>query len=210
MPATLPSRARRTTLAALGTLGAAALLAGCSALNTVTSDVSSFGDWPAGRSGGSFAFDRLPSQQAQAEQAALLEAAARGALEKAGFRPAAEGQAPDLLVQIAARTSRADRQPWADPLWWHGGFGYWRVSPWSGPYWNLGLRYEPMRYDREVAVLIRDRASGRPLYEARAANEGNRSLDRETAGAMFEAALMDFPRTGPNPRSVSVTLPGRP
>lgn len=202
-------RTRRTALAAL-TLAVAAALAGCAGLQTVASDVSSFGEWPAGRSGGSYAFDRLPSQQAQAEQAALLEDAARGALEKAGFAPVAAGAAPDVLVQLGARTSRAAVQPWADPIWWHGGFGTWRGSAWGGPYWGLGWRHEPLRYDREVAVLIRDRASGRPLYEARAANEGGRSLDRTTAAAMFEAALMDFPASGPNPRTVRVTLPSAP
>ena len=32
--------------------------------------------------------------------------------------------------------------------------------------------YRSPRYDREVAVLIRDRASGKPLYEARASSDG--------------------------------------
>lgn len=187
-----------------------ALLSGCAGLRTVESDVSSFGDWPAGRAAGSYAFERLPSQAARADQTARIEDAARPALEKAGFQPAPEGQQPDVLVQVAARTSRADTGPWDDPLWWRGGFGYWRHAPWPGPYWSMSARYDRVRYDREVALLLRDRASGKPLFEARASNEGTTGLSADTLGAMFEAALMDFPKLGPNPRRVVVTLPPAP
>ena len=38
---------------ALCSIGAAALLAGCAGIGSVTSDVSSFGDWTAGRAPGS-------------------------------------------------------------------------------------------------------------------------------------------------------------
>lgn len=189
---------------------AGALLAGCSGIRTVSSEVSSFGDWPVERQPGTYAFDRLPSQQAMAEETERLEAAARPALEKAGFKPAAEGQAPDVLVQVGTRALRTDAYPWDDPLWWRGGFGYWRHSPWAGPYWGIGLRYDRPRYDREVAVLLRDRASGKPLFEARASNEGSYPAEGATLGAMFEAALMDFPKLGVNPRRVVVQLPGAP
>ena len=53
-------------------------------------------------------------------------------------------------------------------MWWRGGFGYWRSRPFGGPYppWGpYGYRGEPSRYDREVALLLRDRANGTPLYE---------------------------------------------
>ena len=188
--------------AALVTL---ATLAGCAAMRNVASDVSTFGDWPAGRKPGSYAFERLPSQQAQPAQADAAEAAARPALAKAGFVEAAPGQAPDVLVQVGARITRTDLYPWADPLWWHGGFGYWRHGPWMGPSWSLSMRYDATRYEREVALLIRDRASGKPLFEARASNEGGTAAGDETLAAMFEAALVDFPKTGINPRRVVVT-----
>lgn len=188
-------------------LAAALLLGGCAAMRSVSSDVSSFGDWPADRKPGTYAFERLPSQQQAAEATEVLETAARGALGKAGFEPAAPGREPDVLVQVGARSGRAD-QPWSDPLWWRGSFGYYRHGPWIGPRWGLGMHWESARYDREVAVLIRDRASGKPLFEARASNEGNTSqAGSTTLAAMFEAALMDFPRLGMNPRRVVVTLP---
>ena len=185
-------------------------LAGCATLDSVTSEVSSFGEWPAGRSPGTYAFERLPSQQQQAAQADALEAAARPALEKAGFKPAAEGTAPDVTVQVGARMTRTDYGPWNDPFWWQGGFGYWRRGPWVGPSWSMSVYASPPRYDREVAVLIRERATGKPLFEARASNESVTAAGAAVTAAMFQAALLDFPKTGLNPRRVSVPLAPRP
>jgi hypothetical protein len=188
---------------------AALLLSGCAALQQVTSEVSSFGEWPADRKPATYAFERLPSQAASAKEADELEAAARPALEKAGFVQAAPGAEPDVLVQVATRTSRADRQPWDDPIWWRGGFGYWRHGPWIAPRWGVSLRHDLTRYEREVALLIRDRKSGKPLFEARASNEGGSAAGSETTGAMFQAALADFPKLGINPRRVTIQLAAR-
>lgn len=187
---------------------AAALLAGCASLSNVSSDVSSFGDWPGDRKPGTYAFDRLPSQQQpqQLAETEKVEAAARPALEKAGFTPAPDGQAPDVLVQVGVRSTTTERYVWADPVWYRGGFGTWRYSPWMGPGWgwSMSARVEPARYDREVALLLRDRASGKPLFETHASNEGSGSLGATTMAAMFEAALLDFPHLGVNPRRVVV------
>ena len=199
---------RRLLFTAFTALTAAgALLAGCASVSSVTSDVASFGDWPAGRPSGSYAFERLPSQQGQADEAAALEKAAAGALAKAGFTPAAAGQEPEVLVQLGARFTQTLRAPWDDPLWWGGGFGRFRHGPWAGPSWSLSWRYQPPVYQHEVAVLLRDRASGKPLFEARASNDGTSRADAATVAAMFEAALMDFPKLGLNPRRVTVALP---
>lgn len=183
------------------------VLAGCATVNQFSAEVSTFGNWPAGRQPGTYAFERLPSQQAQADTVQQLEDAARPALAQAGFQPAAAGSTPDVLVQVGARVSRTDRSPWDDPLWWHGGFGSWRHGPWRGPVWGASWRLDPPRYDREVAVLLRDRASGAPLFEARASSEGfQRSTDSTALQPLFRAALLDFPATGVNPRQVVVPL----
>lgn len=186
--------------------GAAALLAGCAGIGSITSDVSSFGDWPAGRAPGTYAFERLPSQQAQAEQAAALEQAAAPALARAGFRPVAAGQDPDVLVQLGARFTRTTVSPWDDPLWFSGGFGRWHRGPWIGPSWSLSWHMTPPRYESEVALLLRDRASGKPLYDTRAATEGTGRADAATVAAMFQAAMADFPRPAISPRRVTVPL----
>ena len=185
---------------------AAAALSGCAALNSVTSDVSSFGEWPSARKPGTFAFERLPSQQTRAAETDALEAAARPALLKAGFTAVAAGAEPEVLVQVGSRVGRSE-PTWAAPIWWGGSFGYYRHGPWIGPRWGLNYQYDALRYDREVAVLIRDRSSGKPLFEARASNEGIASnASGNTLAAMFEAAMLDFPRLGMNPRRVSVPL----
>lgn len=201
----MPTLPRRSLLVATA---ATLLLGGCAGLNTLTAEVSSFGEWPADRKPGSYAFERLPSQQARAAETEALEAAARGALAKAGFSPVAEGATPDVLVQVGSRVGRAEA-PWADPFWWRGGFGTWRPNPWVGPRWGYSLQFDmSARYEREVALLIRDRASGKPLFEARASHESaSTSAGAPTLAAMFAAALTDFPKLGLNPRSVTVTLP---
>lgn len=182
-------------------------LGGCAGLATLHSEVSTFGDWPAGRQGGTYAIERLPSQQAQAERQSRLEEAARPALEAAGFRAAAPGAEPDVLVQLGLRSTRIETSPWADPLWWRGGVGAWRYGPWIGPRWSPFALDDSIRVDREVALLIRDRASGKPLYEARATSTSHAgSLAPGTLRALFEAALKDFPATGINPREVRVPL----
>jgi hypothetical protein len=185
---------------------AVGVLAACASLGTVNAEVASYGTWPAERKPGTYAFDRLPSQQARADAQQRLEDAAHPALEAAGFAAAAPGATPDVLVQVGARITRYERSPWDDPLWWRGGFGHWRYRPWGGPYpyWH---RAEYSRYyDREVALLLRDRANGTPLYEARATTEGTTSGGDELLSAMFKAAMADFPKSGSVPHTVSVKL----
>ncbi len=215
MPALMFDRSPATALPRRALLGAAVgatlLLGGCAGLNTLTADVSSFGEWQADRKAGSYAFERLPSQQARAAETEALEAAARSARAQAGCTAAPAGATPEVLVQVGIRVGRADA-PWADPFWWRGGFGYWRPNPWVGPRWGYSVQFDmSARYEREVALLIRDRASGKPLFEARASHESaSTSASGATLAAMFAAALADFPKLGLNPRRVSVTLPAEP
>ena len=114
-----------------------------------------------------------------------------------------------MIVLIGARISRTEISPWDDPLWWRWGAGYWRSPAWRpshrfGYYANFNSGWYS-RYARNVAVLLRDRASGAPLYEAHAQTDGSTGGDDALLAAMFEAALTDFPAAGAvNPRQVSV------
>ncbi|MBA4218013.1 MAG: DUF4136 domain-containing protein [Proteobacteria bacterium] len=194
-------------------VASAAALAGCAGPFTVSADVSSYGNWPADRKPGSYAFDRLPSQQHNDEASkreAMLEDAAKPALEKAGLKPAADAKTADLLITLGARITAYDPVPWDDPLWWR-----WRgrlVSPRYGyaPGWGgWGWRNDPLfdrRYDRAVAVLVRDRASGEALFETHASNEGITAGGEQMIGALFEAALAEFPKVEPKSRRVSVQV----
>jgi hypothetical protein len=187
------------------------MFAACATLNTVTSEVTTFSEWPAERKPGRYAFERLPSQKANPQRQADLEAAAAKALEKAGFTAAADAAQADVMVQIGARISRTEISPWDDPLWWRWGpSGYWRSPYWRTPRsaYYAGLHTDwYSRYERNVAMLLRDRATNAPLFEAHAQTEGGSSGDTALLGAMFEAALQGFPaKDASNPRRVSVQL----
>ncbi len=216
IPIAFPSRAA----AAVAAVAVLTLAAGCATLNAVDSDVSSYGDWPAGKAPGTYAFDRLPSQSAHPERQAQLEQAAGDALAQAGFRPAADPAQADVVVQIGARIEVTEITPWADPLWYHGPwgpwgpyapayvagpypphyglrpYGWWGAGPWGGP-----LAYDT-RYTRQVALLLRDRASGKPLYEAHAESSGATTGGDRVVAAMFAATLAEFPRTEAKPHTV--------
>lgn len=189
-------------------VAAAGLLAGCASISTLQAQISSYGQWPAGRAPGTYAFERLPSQQAQPEAQQRLEDAAHSALTATGFSAAAPGTQPDVLVEIGASVTRYDPGPWTGP-WWYGGFGFgrWYHHPWVGPYpyWAGVYGGRPV-YDREVGLLLRDRTSGAPLYEAHASSDAY-SNSSATLSAMFRAALADFPKSSSVPHSVTVTLP---
>ena len=188
-------------------VAAALLLGGCAAMNTVVSDVTSYSQWPAERQPTTYSFERLPSQQANPREQEILETAAREALGEIGFKEAADAQASDILVQLSARVTRYDPLIYDDPFFWPGAWGAW--GPW-GPGWGwrpgFGMRHDFPRYEREVAVLMRDRKTGQTLYETRASNGSLASADAKTWAAMFEAALKDFPQPAVNPRRISVPL----
>ncbi|MBS0448786.1 MAG: DUF4136 domain-containing protein [Proteobacteria bacterium] len=202
------------TTKALASALAALALAGCANLHSLDNDVSTYSQWPAGRKPAGYAFERLPSQQARPEQQQQLENAARPAIDAAGFTLAADPASAEFSVQVGARTSANERWPFDDPFWgpggyWHGpGFRHRGMWPgWFGP----PAYYDPYSYQREVAVLIRDRKTGQALYEAHAVNDSNTpSFADGVLPAMYEAAMKDFPTPGINPRTVTIELPHSP
>jgi Domain of unknown function (DUF4136) len=208
LEADMSTFSRRFALAALGA-GAALVLAGCSGPYAVSAEVASFGQWPAGRAAGSYAFDRLPSQQ-QSPRQTQIEDAAKAALAKAGFSPAADPKSADVLVSLGARVTAHELSPWDDPLWWRwrGGLVPLRYSAFYGPGyrgfgpWPGGMLER--RFERAVAVLVRDRASGEAIFEAHASNEGATLGDAALTGALFEAALAEFPKSRPESHRVTV------
>jgi len=199
-------------------LAGAALLAGCASLHTVDTSVATFGAWPADAAPGTYAFDRLPSQERNPQRQQALENAAALALANAGFRPAAEGTKPSVMVQIGVRTERFEQAPWDDPFWWGGPrrFGYAGWAPYGayGPWGPYGLRrgiWSPFPpadvYLHEVALLIRDANTGKALYETRVSTDGFSSGGDRLIAAMFDASMKDFPRTNDKPHDVRVELP---
>lgn len=192
---------RRDALLGLSAMTAA--LGGCASTPTLSCEVTTYGQWPAGMAAGSYVFDRLPSQQANLQAAQALEGLVRPALSAAGFIESADSASAKFLVQSGARTSRSMRAPWDDPLWWRGGA---HLRSWGHPGWSYRWRTEAPRYEREVALLLRDRSSGMPLYEARATSEGYTSASADVIRAMFMACLQQFPEILATPKTVVVPL----
>lgn len=204
------------------TVAGVCLLSACASTSTLQAQITSYGQWPANRTPGTYAFERLPSQEAQPEPQQRLEDAAHRALTAVGFTAAPAGAAPDVLVQLGARVTRYAASPWDDPWGWRGGFGYgygygyarWYGRPWIGgyPYGYGGYGGYYGYYDyyqRQVALMLRDGPSGTPLYEGRASSDGSYygNGSHELLSAMFKAALADFPKSGSVPHSVNITLP---
>ena len=200
---------RRTALTGLAAAAALPLLPACAGMDTVAIDVASQGSWPADRKPGTYAIERLPSQQANAAEQERVEAAAIGALQAAGFTPAPPAEA-DVLIQLGARVfevARRDRYAyssihWRNDWWFHGGrWPYFWGPPYGPPYVS-----DFPDVQREVAVLIRDRRSQQFVYEARGSYTSRWTSDA-LLPAMFDAVMKDFPQTALSPRSVTVALP---
>jgi hypothetical protein len=189
----------------------ALVLGGCAAFNNLSNEVSTYGPWPAERRPATFVFERLPSQQVHPERQQEIETAARGALEAAGFRAAADPNDAEYLMQIGARVISNDPWIYNDPLFLRGGlrygYGYgYGYGRWARPGWWGPGPYDASTFEREVVLLIRDRKTGQLLYEARANNSGPSASIDYLLPAMFEAALKDFPSAGPNPRNVTTQI----
>ena len=199
----------------ISAVAVATTLTACASFNQLSSDVSTFSQWPANRKAASYAFDRLPSQQANAEAQQRLEDAAARALKTAGFTPATDAKNADVTVQLGARVNVQDASPFDDPFWWRGGLyrGY-AVRGYRAGGFGLGFGrsfYGTPNFEREVAVLIRDKKTGDALYEARAVNDGASQAINSLLPAMYDAALQGFPAqaSSTNPRRVTtlITVP---
>lgn len=211
-PARLPRLPSRRRLGGgLLALAALAALGGCASMNQITVDVASFGSWPAGRAPGQYAIERLLSQSQGSVEQLRLEAAARAALERAGFRAAADAASADVLVQVGSREGRV-LDPWADFNWG------WRLGLWRG-FGPPGLRHggafgwsiggawpvEATRDVREVALQLLDRPTRRPLLEAHVRYEA-RVVGDQVLPALYDAALQGFPNLPSGERRVTVSL----
>jgi hypothetical protein len=195
----------------IGLLALFALLPGC-AVTRLDANVHTVGAWPAGRAPGTFAYQRLPSQQPQAQEQERHEAHALPAVLQAGFKPA-PAESADVLVQVATRTIDASVY-WADPFIVGPAAGFygtgWAVGRWGyGAGWGVGLANTVPYNVHEVAVLIVDARTQQTLYESRARSNGTWS-DKEGWSALFSAALRDFPFNAVSPRRVRVDLPQQP
>jgi hypothetical protein len=194
----------KSTLLA-GLFGALALLAGCSTIVPVESEVQSFlGAAGAPATGGTFRFERLPSQQKDQVQATKMEALAQPAMEKAGFRR--DDASAQFSVQIGAYSTEVVPLPaymtGPGARFFYPGFD--RFYFYHHPFAYTGTP-GPI-YISGVTVVIREVGTGRVVYETNASNE-QRWFDPDKVFApMFEAAMKDYPAAPDKPRNISINV----
>ena len=187
---------------------AALLQVGCSSMRLVDSDVTSF--TPAAAKPitvpASYRFERLPSQQARAEQQAQLEALAVPVLALFGLRR--NDQAAQYSVQIDVRVQQDLHDTWESP--WFGvsrhhfiGFGPGR----HGRFGLVAIHSDFAAYRREVSVVLRSTPDNQVVYESRAQHEGRWSDDAAVVPAMLQAALNGFPQAPTGLRKVNIEIP---
>lgn len=191
-------------------LMASAFLTACSGMRLVDSDVSSFPPPTALaiQPAATYRFERLPSQQAQPQQSAALEAMAQAALERAGMRR--DDAAAQYSVQLGLRMFRDPQAPWDDPRYIQGiavpalvptRYGLIMRHP------SLNLQFDFPYYRREVTLVIRRVADAQLVFETRAQHDGRWPDDEGVLPAMFQAALQGFPNPPTGMHRVVVEIP---
>ncbi|MRD47045.1 DUF4136 domain-containing protein [Caenimonas koreensis] len=178
----------------------AALLSGCATSITVDSQVQAFSSLTAVPAPATYKFDRLPSMQEPGQ--ARVEAMADPALHKAGFRR--DDAAARYAIQVTGRVQRIV-SPWADP--WagpmFGGFGW---AHRRGGRFGFGMDVESPWYHREAAVIVREAAGNKVVFESHAVHDGPWMDNTMVFPAMFEAALAGFPQPPAGARRVDITI----
>ena len=189
-------------------VAAVGLLTGCATVSTVESDVQSFSTTATPVQAGTFRFERLPSQDQNAEQATSLESMAQAALLKAGFTRVESGAR--YSVQIGAGTVEAVQTfhyPFFGRAAWSQ-FGYHRLWPSRGFYGQPWPDRES--FVTRVRLEIRDLNTSAVVYESTATNEESWFNPARVLPALFEATLADFPSPPKGVRKVVVPLPSGP
>lgn len=197
-------------------------LAGCAGTYRVDNAVQSYAHWSADVPTGAqapaavpkapqtYRFERLPSQRegGLSEDQNRLETWTRTVLETHGWTVAEASATAPWRVQVTATSARNVRSPWDDP--WGGWHFRGQVVAGNGHFFWSPMFVVPMDmpwYERKVAVVIRDAASGRVVYETLAGHESRWNSTPALWQAMLQAALNGFPVPPAGTRQVDIDLP---
>lgn len=179
------------------------LVAGCARPRWVDSEVVSYSTLAAHSRPRLYRIERLPSQQAQPQEFAAIQAQAEQALARVGLqRNDAQAQ---LVVQIGFEGGTTLPRNWPYSASPHFGWGLGWSGRWHGGV-GLGLGFgglrdePPLLYHRKVSLLMRDAATGQVVFESSALYEEVWTHDPMIYGVLFEQALRGFPQPPAGPR----------
>jgi hypothetical protein len=176
-------------------------LAGCGTPRMIDSSVRSFNTATAElplEGPFSFRFERLPSQQADAQSQDRLENIALPVLAEKGLVP--DALAPRFTLELRMAVDPINQ---TDPFHGHWGFGSSGSGLWAQSR-SMGL--QPTRYRYSVHLLLRDAASKTVVFESTAMHEGPWSDRAAVLPAVLLAAVQDFPQGSDKPRRVLIDL----
>jgi hypothetical protein len=184
------------------------LLAGCSGLRVVESDVTAFSVWTSVPPGPNtpYRFERLPSQQVQAAQQDLIEGSAIASLAKVGLviDPAKARLAVTITAntQLAARTGYGYGAPnvflGAGNFGSSVGFSFPFGGPFATPY------PADLYYLREIRIQMRDLTDQKVVFETTALSDTPWGDGYALLPAIIDAALLGFPQPPPGTRRIKV------
>jgi hypothetical protein len=186
-------------------LGLTLLLTACGMPRMIDSQVQSFVG-PSTAAGAtapaSYRFERLPSQQSQAQD--QVEAMAQTALQEVGLHLAtAPDAAPRYSVQVQAQVvpiQVAPRRPVRTVAPFVNADGAPVYSP-------LLFLSEPPWYLHTAHFVLRDLASGQIAFETTGRFEGPWSDSLTLWPVVMRAALQGYPNPPPGVRTVTIELP---
>ena len=149
--------------------------------------------------GSTYRHERLPSQSARPDLAAL-EGVADAVLARAGLRRADANAR--MAIQVTVSQDAVAYAP-AWPSWMSVGVG---GGSWGGGGVGVGLSFPiggtTVHQSQRVDVLLRDLASGQVVFQSQASGNSGAS-----APMLLEAALRDFPNAPPGMRVVPLSGP---
>jgi len=177
------------------------MLGGCATTRIIDSEMRSFNTSSADLPFGgpfSFRFERLPSQQADAQSQERLEDIALPVLAQKGLVP--DALSPHFTLELRVAVQAVNQ---ANPFHVHWGFGAVGNDMWMHPM-HMGL--QPTLYRYSVHLLLRDAALKTVVFESTAVHEGPWSDHTKVLPAVLLAALQDFPQGSDTPRRVLIDL----
>lgn len=202
--------------AILTALLASLMLGGCA--TTIRSEVTAFNNWPATLADQSYAF-QAPTGADDTLEYRNYQLLLAQELNRLGFRQAAEGSQPQLLVGMQFHTvDRPGRVLVVDDPFWYGP-GYWGPG-YHRPFYRYGYRpyYDPVRmgnmqveervvhnYERQLHITI-NQADGAKLYDVTVNNTSRVQATPYVMPALMRSAFAGFPGQSGVPHRVDVTL----